>query len=66
MRSFGYVGAILAKQVMSEAEPALLVAIRGSFEARKRLQYCIDELWLLGTKSVMALCAEEVLQQAVE
>lgn len=66
VRSFGYAGAILAKQVMLEPEPLFLVATGGSVEARKRLQYCIDALWLLGKKSDMAMCAAQVLQQAVE
>ena len=66
VRSFGYAGAFLAKQVTSEVEPAFPVATGGSIEARERLQYCIDALWLIGKKSDMALCAAKVLQQAVE
>jgi hypothetical protein len=62
VRSFGHAGAILAGQVLSRGEP---VATCKSLEARKRLQYCIDALWLLGKKSDMAMCAAQVLLQAV-
>ncbi|KAJ9656471.1 hypothetical protein H2198_004930 [Neophaeococcomyces mojaviensis] len=62
VRSFGYAGAVLAGQVLSRGEPE---ATCESLEARKRLQYCIDALWLLGKKSDMAMCAAQVLLQAV-
>lgn len=65
VQSFGYAGATLAKQVILEAEPAFPVATGGSTGARKRLQYCIEALWLLGKKSDMALSAAQELQQAV-
>lgn len=62
VRSFGYAGAFLARQVLCQSEPALLVDASG---ARERLQHCIDALWLLGKKSDMALCAAQVLRQSV-
>jgi hypothetical protein len=59
VRSFGYAGAALAKQVSS-------LDVFASRQARKGLQHCIDALWLLGKKSDMAMCAAQVLRQAVD
>jgi hypothetical protein len=61
VRSFGYAGAALADEVLSPQKPDP----GKSQEARKRLQHCIDALWLLGKKSDMAMCAAQVLRQAV-
>jgi hypothetical protein len=66
VRSFGYAGAALADQVLSPQKPDPLAATGRSMEARKRLQHCIDALWLLGKKSDMAMCAAQVLRQAVD
>lgn len=62
VRSFGYAGAALANQVFSSQAPDTLA----SMQARKGLQHCIDALWLLGKKSDMAMCAAQVLRQAVD
>jgi hypothetical protein len=66
VRSFGYAGAALAGEVLSPQKPDPLAATGRSMEARKRLQHCIDALWLLGKKSDMAMCAAQVLRQAVD
>ncbi|TKA39016.1 hypothetical protein B0A54_09613 [Friedmanniomyces endolithicus] len=61
VRSFGYAGAVWAKQAASEARSVFCGTTTG---ARERLQYCIDALSLLGKKSGMAMCAAQVLRQA--
>ena len=65
VQSFGHAGAFLVRQILSQSEFTLPENAGGFTEARKRLQYCIDALWLLGKKSDMAMCAAQVLQQAV-
>ena len=65
VRSFGYAGAALADLVLSPQKLDPRAAIGRSTEARKHLQHCIDALWLLGKKSDMAMCAAQVLRQAV-
>ncbi|TKA72631.1 hypothetical protein B0A55_05974 [Friedmanniomyces simplex] len=64
VRSFGYAGAILARQAALESEPLSGITTGCTAGARERLQYCIDALSLLGKKSGMAMCAAQVLQQA--
>jgi hypothetical protein len=55
VRSFGRAGEILAGQLLHDQ----------CNEARQRLQYCIDALWLLGKKSDMALRAARVLSRSL-
>lgn len=63
VRAFGHAGAFLARQVVPKsAIPAL---IPDALAAKTRVQYCINALWLLGKKSDMALCAAEILRQAI-
>ncbi|KAK0313189.1 hypothetical protein LTR91_014570 [Friedmanniomyces endolithicus] len=61
VRSFGYAGAVWARQVTSEARSVFCGTTTGASE---RLQYCIDALSLLGKKSGMAMGAAQVLRQA--
>ncbi|KAK1074686.1 hypothetical protein LTR74_000930 [Friedmanniomyces endolithicus] len=64
VRSFGYAGAVWARQAASESRSVFTATTTCTTGARERLQYCIDALSLLGKKSGMAKCAAQVLRQA--
>ncbi|KAK0785689.1 hypothetical protein LTR59_010933 [Friedmanniomyces endolithicus] len=64
VRSFGYAGAVWAKQAASESRFVFTATTNCATGARERLQYCIDALSLLGKKSAMAMCAAQALRQA--
>ncbi|KAK4942346.1 hypothetical protein LTR10_017953 [Elasticomyces elasticus] len=66
VRSFAYAGEHLLKFVLPRRGPAPMVDIYNMVEARKRLNDCIQALWLLGRKSDMALCAAKLLQEAAD
>ncbi|KAH9827116.1 Regulatory protein alcR [Teratosphaeria destructans] len=64
VRVFGKAGQVLIKQIQMQRELELVMYVEDALqETRRRLQYCIDALWLLGKKSDMAMCAGSILQR---
>ncbi|PIA98348.1 Regulatory protein alcR [Cercospora beticola] len=63
IRAFGFAGAILAKRVKAEGSKGE-ICVEVPSESRRRLQWCVDALALLGRKSDMAMCAADVLRKA--
>ncbi|KAF2765062.1 hypothetical protein EJ03DRAFT_331328 [Teratosphaeria nubilosa] len=64
VRVFGKAGQVLIKQIHMQRELELVMYVEDALqETRRRLQYCIDALWLLGKKSDMAMCAGNILQR---
>ncbi|KAF2210176.1 hypothetical protein CERZMDRAFT_45804 [Cercospora zeae-maydis SCOH1-5] len=63
IRAFGFAGAILAKRVKAEGSKGE-TCVEVPSESRRRLQWCVDALALLGRKSDMAMCAADVLRKA--
>ncbi|KAI5360385.1 hypothetical protein Slin15195_G083090 [Septoria linicola] len=63
IRAFSSAGVVLANRVKLEGCKGE-IGVEVCSESRRRLQWCIDALALLGRKSDMAMCAADVLRKA--
>lgn len=66
VRAFSHAGAILAERVKAQRFTSDIAVSETDSEPKRRLQYCIDALSLLGRKSDMAMCAAKVLRKVID